>query len=183
MRCHPLVQRAEKAGMTLWLEGGKMRWKATQPPPPELLDALRKGRAEVEGALRLSPGAATLLASAEAAYSALTERENDGEEEAERAAIFGRPAPGPRGDPPALFETLSPMHEEAPAAAVNRSFLPGSTMEERTLAMLITPGVEVVVERDGWLRISLPDGSYAFAQRATAERAGWREQTRQHLST
>lgn len=38
-------------------------------------------------------------------------------------------------------------------------------MEGRILAMLRTPGVEVVLEYDGWLRISLPDGYYVFAKR------------------
>jgi hypothetical protein len=39
--------------------------------------------------------------------------------------------------------------------------------------MLFTPGFEVVVERDGWLRISMPDGVYALAKRETVERVGW----------
>ena len=40
--------------------------------------------------------------------------------------------------------------------------------------MLRTPGVEAVLEQDGWLPISLPDSSYAFAKRETVERVGWR---------
>ncbi len=106
----------------------------------------------------------------EAAAAALAEREPDSKEEAERAAIFGRPPPPVE---PAVLEPSSPIRRHREPGA-NRPLWESGTMEGRTLAMLRTPGAEVVLERDGWLRISLPDGSYAFAKRETAERVGWR---------
>ncbi|WP_419900904.1 hypothetical protein [Roseomonas sp. USHLN139] len=41
MSQHPLIQRAEEAGVSLFLEGGRVRWRASQPPHPDLLVALR----------------------------------------------------------------------------------------------------------------------------------------------
>ena len=168
---HPLLQQAAAAGMTLWLEDERLRWRACSPPPPPLLTALREGRAELVEALRPTPAAAALLAFMEAAAAALAEREPDPEEEAERAAIFGRPPPSPL----LPFGGTSPQPEDGrPIATIKRPLWESQTMEGRTLALLRTPGVEVVVERDGWLRITAADGWYAFCRRTTAERIGWR---------
>jgi hypothetical protein len=166
-----LLDRATAAGIKLWLDGDQLRWRAQRPPPPELLTAMRDARTELVEALRPSPQAAALLAFMEASQAALAERELNAEEEAERAAIFGLPPP-PLAELSSTATSLPVQHQRAPVA--KRPLWESGTMEGRTLAMLRTPGVEAVLERDGWLRISLPDGSYAFVRRATAERIGWK---------
>jgi hypothetical protein len=171
LKRHPLVQQAEAAGVTLWLDNGRVRWKAAKPPPTELLAALRERRDEVAEALRPSPGATTLLAFMKASAEALAEREEDPVEEAERAAIYDLPPPAPARH--ASSELPAPKSVE-PSPAARQPLWEHSTMEGRTLALLRTPGVEVLVERDGWLRISTPDGVYALCQRETAEHVGWR---------
>lgn len=161
-----LLARATAAGMTLWLDGDRLRWRADRPPAPELLRAMRDSRAELVEALRPTSQATALLVFMEAAAAALAERKPDAEEEAERAAIFGLP-------PPADLDSLALAGQVQHQPGPKRPLWESRTMEGRTLEMLRTPGVEVVLERDGWLRISLPDGSYAFARRKTAEQVGW----------
>jgi hypothetical protein len=169
MTRHPLLQKADAAGVLLWIDGGRIRWHSTRPPPADLLALMRAHRDDLVEALRPPPGAAFLWAFTEASHAALVERDFDPHEEPEREAIFGRPAQ--------LAIPIDPMPRPEQATASSHPKRPlweSQTMEGRTLALLRTPGVEVVVERDGWLRISTPVGAYALAQRVTAERVGWR---------
>jgi hypothetical protein len=165
MTQHPLLRQAAEAGVSLVMEGGKLRWQSIRPPPHGLLDLMREKREELIDALKPSEGAASLLMFTDEAYAALVEREPDAEEDAERAAIYGRPPPSslPRASVEASPEPISPSGSQ---------WHPNSTAG-RTLALLRTPGAEVVVEREGWLRISTPDGAYAFARQELAERLGW----------
>jgi hypothetical protein len=136
-----------------------------------MIAALREKREELIEALRPTPASAALLAFMEASAATMAERELDPEGEAERAAIFDLPPPVPAL--PASNRTSGPQsHRPLPTA--KRPLWESQTMEGRTLALLRTPGVEVVVERDGWLRISAPDGAYALALRETVECTGWR---------
>jgi hypothetical protein len=121
--------------------------------------------------LRPASAVAALLAFMETAAAALAEREPDPEEEAERAAIFGLPAPAVTP----LADSRAPEPESRATHRAKRPPWVSQNMEGRTLALLRTPGVEVIVERDGWLRVSTPEGAYALVQRETAEHVGWQQ--------
>jgi hypothetical protein len=164
--------------MTLWLEDGRLRWKACNPPPPSLLAELRDRREELLEALQPTPGAAALLAFTEASAAAMAEREPDPDEDAERAAIFGLPPlvqaiPGSRALPLPESDML--------CAAAKRPLSESQTMERRIYALLRAPGVEVVVERDGWLRISSPSGAYALWNAGDASILGWHAKGRNQV--
>jgi hypothetical protein len=167
---HPLLQQASEVGLTLWVEDGRLRWKARRQPPSSLLAALRERRDELIEDLRPTPASAALLAFMEASAAAMAAREPDPEEEAERAAVFDLPPLTPAS--PASGRISGPQSDRRLSAA-KRPLWESGTMEGRTLALMRTPGAQVVLERDGWLKISTPDGSYAFARREVAERMGW----------
>ena len=46
-----LLARAAEAGLSLWLEENKVRWRAPRPPAPDLLADLRANRDAVSAAL------------------------------------------------------------------------------------------------------------------------------------
>jgi hypothetical protein len=156
--------------MTLWLEEGRLRWKASKPPPQSLLAELRDRRDELVEALQPSPDATALLAFMEAAAIALAERKPDAEEEAERAAIFGLPPPSPSMP----FSGTAPELESGkPASAAKRPLWESGTTEGRTLALLREPGAEAVLGPDGWVKISTLSGAYAIARPGLVESLGW----------
>ncbi|MBE9604720.1 hypothetical protein IAI18_07570 [Acetobacteraceae bacterium H6797] len=58
---HPLLEQAEAAGVALYVEDGRLRWRAAGPPPEALLAALRADRDAVMRAVmaRRGPEAST----------------------------------------------------------------------------------------------------------------------------
>ena len=131
MTVRALLNRAAGCGVTMWLEGGRVRLRADQPPPADLLRDLRAHRDDLarllagEGAEHppLSAEARALADAAHAAWEALANREPDPVEDAERRAIFGRPDPTPgtasldpavAAEPPAKPRPGPPLYERSP---------------------------------------------------------------------
>ncbi len=108
-----LLARAAGAELSLWLEGGKVRWRAMRPPPPGVLEELRAHREAIAAALAAELSSHPSLLSRRGCASpppvarspgALPEPERgpDDAEEVERAeckAIRAEPALPPEGSP------------------------------------------------------------------------------------
>jgi hypothetical protein len=148
------------------MDGNKLRWQSIRPPPPDLLALMQEKRSELVEALKPSQGVASLLAFIEEAYVALAGREPDAEEDAESAAIYGRPPPSSL-----TIASVETLPETAGRLLGSRRH-PNSTAG-RTLALLQTSGTEAVMEQDGWVRISTPLGAYAYARPEFVESLGW----------
>ncbi|WP_419900874.1 hypothetical protein [Roseomonas sp. USHLN139] len=147
MSQHPLVQRAEEAGVSLFLEGDRVRWQASQPPQADLLAALKASQAEIAQALAA----------------------------ADRIAAEAPPA-GEVGSTAAMArDVASPLIYPLPFVPF-RSWPPGS-LEARAVRYLAEPGAEIIPGQDGWLYVTLLDGRYLYLAPAVLRRIGWSADT------
>ncbi|WP_419899972.1 hypothetical protein [Roseomonas sp. USHLN139] len=145
MSQHPLIQRAEEAGVSIFLEGGRVRWRASQPPQPDLLAALKASQEEIAQALAAADSVA-----AEA------------------------PPAGEVGSTAAMAtDVASPPAYPLPFLP-SRSWPPGS-LEARAVRYLAEPGAEIISGRDGWLYVTLPDDRFIYLAPALLRRIGWTE--------
>lgn len=143
MGVEALIRRAEAAGLTLFLDNGRLRWRASTPPPEDLLTALRAARDEVKAAL------------------------------AERMTPAAQGAPPPEGEASAPASGTPRAAPERPWLAYRpgRAWERGS-LEARATAYLTTPGAEIVPGPGGWLFITLMDGRYLYLAPALVRRLG-----------
>ncbi len=105
-----LLARAAAAGLWLWLEGGKVRWRARRPPPSGVLEELRANREAIAAALAADLSShPSLLSQRGCAFAPPVAqspgappepgRGPDDAEEAEREAIRAEPVLPPEGSP------------------------------------------------------------------------------------